>query len=61
MFITDLLKLNKKCNHEHVTPDRDCGYCPECGKFIRNEWYITRCSCCGMKLKSMNKNNAIIA
>ena len=52
MFITDLLKLTHKCKHEHVTPDRDCAYCPDCGKLIKNEWYITRCACCGVKLKT---------
>ena len=36
------------------------GYCPDCGKLIRNEWYITRCKCCGVKMKAMVKNGEII-
>ena len=53
MFITDLFKFTHTCRHEHVTPDRECAYCPDCGKLIKNEWYITRCACCGVKLKAM--------
>lgn len=60
MFITDLLKLTHKCKHEHVTPDRDCAYCPDCGKLIKNEWYITRCACCGVKLKTTAKNGVVM-
>ncbi len=60
MFLSNLLKLNRKCRHDHVTPDKNCGYCPDCGKFIRNEWYITRCKCCGVKLKTIIKNGEIL-
>ncbi len=60
MFFTNIFKLGHKCSHEHVTPDRECGYCPDCGKFIRNEWYITRCACCGVKLKTVIRNGLIV-
>ena len=60
MFITNLFRLNHKCEHQRVTPDKDCAYCPDCGKLIRNEWYITRCACCGVKLKAMMKNGKIV-
>ena len=60
MFITDLFRFTHNCKHEHVTPDRDCAYCPDCGKLIKNEWYITRCACCGVKLKTMVKNGQIV-
>jgi len=60
MFITDLFKITHTCRHEHVTPDRDSAYCPDCGKLIKNEWYITRCACCGVKLKTMVKNGQIM-
>ena len=58
MFLTEL--FTHKCNHEHVTPDKDIAYCPDCGKLIKNEWYITRCSCCGVKLKTTAKNGAVM-
>ena len=58
MFLTNL--FTKKCNHEHVSPDVDIAYCPDCGKLIKNQWYITRCSCCGVKLRAMAKNGKII-
>lgn len=60
MHFTDLFKITKTCKHEHVTPDKDCAYCPDCGQLIKNEWYITRCACCGVKLKTMTKNGQVI-
>ncbi len=66
-FIDSVLKLfspimytNVKCNHDKISPDMEQGYCPDCGKLIRNEWYITRCKCCGVKMKAMLKNGEII-
>lgn len=53
MFLTNLFNFKRHCYHERITPDMESGYCPDCGKFIKNEWYITRCSCCGVKLKTM--------
>ena len=37
----------------------ESGYCPDCGKLIRNDWYITRCACCGVKLKTMSSGGEI--
>ena len=42
-----------ECLHENITPDMDCGYCPDCGKYVENQWFITRCSCCGIKQKAI--------
>ena len=53
MFFTNIFNLNKTCSHDKITPDMESGYCPDCGKFIINEWYITRCACCGVKLKTI--------
>ena len=60
MFITSLFGLRKKCNHDKITPDMEGGYCPDCGKLIQNEWYITRCSCCGVKLKSAIRSGEVV-
>ena len=60
MFLTDLFKLKKTCFHDKITPDLEFGYCPDCGKLVYNDWYITRCACCGVKLKTMVKNGKIV-
>ena len=53
MFFTNRFNLKKTCNHDRITPNLESAYCPDCGKLIKNEWYITRCACCGVKLKTM--------
>ena len=63
--LTDLISLffpffADKCTHNKISPNVDGGYCPDCGKYIKNEWYITRCSCCGVKMKAMVKNGQIV-
>ena len=60
MFFANIFKLKNHCTHEHVSPDKECAYCPDCGKFIRNEWYITRCACCGIKLRAMTKPGEVV-
>ena len=60
MFLTDLLGLKKTCTHEKITPELEFGYCPDCGKLIKNEWYITRCSCCGVKVKAIVRNGEVV-
>lgn len=60
MFLTNLFKFNKTCSHDKITPDMECGYCPDCGQFITNEWYITRCACCGVKIKACARNGEIL-
>ena len=62
MFLTKLfnLKFEKKCTHDKIYPDLDFGYCPDCGKLIKNDWYITRCACCGVKLVAKIHNDEIV-
>ena len=52
--------VNTKCTHSKISPSVDQAYCPDCGKLIKNEWYITRCNCCGIKIKAMVKNGEVI-
>lgn len=54
MFLSNLFSLKKVCRHEKITPDMEAGYCPDCGKYIQNDWYYARCACCGVKLKTMS-------
>lgn len=49
-----------KCAHDKIRPDAEQAYCPDCGKLIKNEWYITRCSCCGVKMKAIIKNGEVV-
>ena len=56
----DFFKFSTKCMHDKISPNMEKGYCPDCGKLIHNEWYITRCSCCGVKMKAMVKNGKIV-
>lgn len=60
MFLTNLFKIQKSCQHDNITPDMELGYCPDCGKLIKNEWYITRCACCGVKTRACIKNGEIV-
>lgn len=60
MFLFNLIKFHHKCRHEHVAIDLDTSYCPDCGKLIKNEWFITRCSCCGVKMKAMIRNGKVV-
>ena len=59
MFLTNFFNLNKKCKHEKVAPNLEFGYCPDCGKAIRNDWYITRCACCGLKLVTVERDGIV--
>ena len=63
MFLTDLFNcyFSKKCNHNKIMPNLDLAYCPDCGKLIKNEWYITRCACCGVKIRAMYKNGEVMS
>ncbi len=50
----------KECTHSKVTPDKEACYCPDCGKYIENKWYLTRCSCCNVKRRSVIKFSEIL-
>lgn len=60
MFLMDLLKKYRKCQHEKVPVNLEFSYCPDCGELIENEWYIVRCACCGIKEKAIIKNGEIM-
>lgn len=53
--------FNPKCQHNSVPINEDIAYCPDCGELIENQWYIMRCSCCGIKIKAIVKNGEPIA
>ena len=53
--------LWKSCTHDKITPNIKAGYCPDCGEYVENQWYISRCECCGIKQKSLIRNGRIIS
>ena len=60
MIILELFKKNRVCTHDRVRPDAELTYCPDCGELIQNKWFLTRCACCGIKLKATIKNGEIM-
>ena len=46
----------RKCSHEKISTDTKAAYCPDCGEYVENHWYIARCKCCGVKHKTIVKN-----
>lgn len=61
-FLELLFKFipQNECQHDKVSPASDGEYCPDCGKYIVNEWYITRCKCCGVKLQTVKKGSDVV-
>ena len=48
------------CTHDKVSQTIKAGYCPDCGEYVENHWYITRCECCGNKQHSLVRNGKIV-
>lgn len=59
-MLFDFFKVKRECSHRNVPIDVEEAYCPDCGKLVRNKWYLVRCSCCNIKRKSHIKYNNII-
>lgn len=49
------------CKHDKISPQSLGGYCPDCGELVQNHWYMTRCSCCGNKQKTVVRNGKIVS
>jgi len=61
MELLKIFRHQKECKHSKVSPQEDFCYCPDCGELIENRWYITRCKCCGVKIKASYKNGQVIS
>ena len=61
IFLDLIFRLipSSECQHDKVSPTTEGEYCPDCGRYVVNEWYITRCKCCGVKLQSVKKGSEI--
>lgn len=60
MMFMEFFNFNHECKHEKFSADRDIGYCPDCGELIENQWFIMRCSCCGVKHRAIVKHGKIV-
>ena len=61
MELINFLHGKHKCSHSKVSMQDDFAYCPDCGELIANRWYITRCKCCGIKVKAICKNGKVVS
>jgi len=55
----NFLSKQEECSHEKITPDVESGYCPDCGEYVENQWFLSRCACCGIKQKTIIIKNKI--
>lgn len=58
-MILNLFRTIRECQHNNVSPDVERAYCPDCGTFVQNKWYLTRCSCCNIKRVSYSNFNMV--
>lgn len=56
-----IFRKTSSCRHDLITPDRKAGYCTDCGEYVENHWYITRCKCCGIKQNTKIVQGKILA
>lgn len=41
--------FKKTCHHEKISASIKSGYCPDCGEYVVNRWFIARCPICGKR------------
>lgn len=49
------------CKHDKINANMSAGYCPDCGEYVENHWFITRCECCGVKQTTIIKNGKAVS
>lgn len=55
-----MFSLFNQCSHPQITPEIKAGYCPDCGEYVENHWYITKCKCCGNKQITVIRGGFIV-
>lgn len=60
MSLLEILFGLKKCTHDKLGMYSGGGYCPDCGEYVENQWYLVRCSCCGVKRVAMTKGENVL-
>lgn len=58
-MIINFFNTITECQHEKVVADSEGAYCPDCGAYVENKWYLARCSCCNIKRVSYSKFNKV--
>ncbi len=58
-MIINLFKTIKECKHPKVSSDTEKAYCPDCGAYVENKWFLTRCRCCNIKRVSYSFFNNV--
>ena len=59
-MLFDFLIKKHECQHNNVPIDVDEAYCPDCGAYVQNKWFLVRCSCCNIKRSAHTKYNEIV-
>lgn len=44
-----LFKNKTKCSHKNALLNSNEGYCPDCGEYLKKNYYLVRCSRCDIK------------
>lgn len=52
MFNILSLFMKNQCSHSKVPATVEAGYCPDCGEYVKNNWYLVRCKHCKIKRKA---------
>lgn len=60
MSLLSILFGLKKCTHDKMGLYSGKGYCPDCGKYVETQWYLVRCSCCGVKRVAMTRGESVL-
>ena len=56
----NLMKMFNECKHEKVSYFVKASYCPDCGQYIENKFFIVRCSCCNIKRLGVIRGDKIV-
>lgn len=59
-MLFDFLIKKHECQHHNVPIDVDEAYCPDCGAYVQNKWFLVRCCCCNIKRSAHTKYNEIV-
>ncbi len=56
----NLMKMFNECKHDKVSYFVKASYCPDCGQYIENKFFIVRCACCNIKRLGVIRGDKIV-